>query len=411
MADAELGMYSTETDFYERVEAAIGLPDDAGSLTNRIAGFESALIEAASRPDSETRLHAVVNTAKDIATKISNASDSIQNLRMQADQGIAWQVASLNDGLGRVADLNSQIRTFTASGKDVTGLMDQRQMQIDQISAIVPLREVAREHNQIALFTPGGALLLDSLPATVGFGPVGVIVPEMTMASSALSGLTINGVSVSTGANGPLAGGELAANFRVRDDLAVVVQERLDGVARDLVDRFQDTGLDPTLGPTEAGLFTDAGTAFSIVDEIGLSSRLMLNALVDPAQGGAAWRMRDGLGALVQGEQGNAGLLLSMIDVLSDTRVPASGGFSSAAKSAVGLSGDLLSLLHVEGEAASARMGFAAGQQHALKAAELQSGVDTDQEMQQLLLIERAYAANARVVTTVDEMIQTLLRM
>ena len=44
-----------------------------------------------------------------------------------------------------------------------------------------------------------------------------------------------------------------------------------------------------------------------------------------------------------------------------------------------------------------------------LKALELQGGVDTDHEMQQLLLIEQAYAANARVISTADDMIQTLL--
>ena len=47
----------------------------------------------------------------------------------------------------------------------------------------------------------------------------------------------------------------------------------------------------------------------------------------------------------------------------------------------------------------------------ALKQAELSDGVDTDQEMQNLLLIEQAYSANAKVIQTVDEMMQTLLRL
>ena len=36
-------------------------------------------------------------------------------------------------------------------------------------------------------------------------------------------------------------------------------------------------------------------------------------------------------------------------------------------------------------------------------------GVDTDQELQSLLVIEKNYAANAKVIQTVDEMIKTLL--
>lgn len=36
-------------------------------------------------------------------------------------------------------------------------------------------------------------------------------------------------------------------------------------------------------------------------------------------------------------------------------------------------------------------------------------GVDTDQELQALLVIEKNYAANAKVIQTVDDMVSTLL--
>lgn len=42
---------------------------------------------------------------------------------------------------------------------------------------------------------------------------------------------------------------------------------------------------------------------------------------------------------------------------------------------------------------------------------EAQGGVDSDQEMQSLLQIEQSYAANAKVMKTVDDMIQRLLDM
>jgi flagellar hook-associated protein 1 FlgK len=38
-------------------------------------------------------------------------------------------------------------------------------------------------------------------------------------------------------------------------------------------------------------------------------------------------------------------------------------------------------------------------------------GVDTDAEMQTLLLIEQSYAANAKVVETVDFLIRTLMEI
>lgn len=40
---------------------------------------------------------------------------------------------------------------------------------------------------------------------------------------------------------------------------------------------------------------------------------------------------------------------------------------------------------------------------------ELAQGVDTDAEMQKLMVIEQAFAANAQVVSAADEMMQLLL--
>ncbi|MFV2002411.1 MAG: flagellar basal body rod C-terminal domain-containing protein, partial [Paracoccaceae bacterium] len=178
---------------------------------------------------------------------------------------------------------------------------------------------------------------------------------------------------------------------------------------RDLVERFADPAVDATLGATDPGLFTDDGAAFSSVDEVGLSARLKINALVDPDAGGGLWRLRDGLGAAVPGSVGDATLLLSLADALSVARVPASGGFIGAARSAIGLASDLVSLVNADLNSFEADQSFALAQVDTLTAIELRSGVDTDYEMQQLLLIEQAFAANARVITTVDEMIKTLL--
>ena len=44
-------------------------------------------------------------------------------------------------------------------------------------------------------------------------------------------------------------------------------------------------------------------------------------------------------------------------------------------------------------------------------AEKLETGVDTDRELQDLLIIEQAYAANARVLETIDKMIQRLMEI
>ena len=112
--------------------------------------------------------------------------------------------------------------------------------------------------------------------------------------------------------------------------------------------------------------------------EAGLAGRIAVNTAVDTENGGELWRLRDGLLAPVEGPVGNAAGLTALHEALSAARVPASGGYSGAARAAQAL---------------------------------LENGVDTDQELQKLLLIEQAYAANARVIQTVDALFDTLMRI
>lgn len=396
----------------KRIETAIGTPDTPTSLQGRVAALDAALIEAASRPDSEARLRAVLDAAGSLAGHVAAAGETVQDLRTTADGAIASSVAGVNDALRRIADLNGQIRSTLGGQRDASALMDQRQQLIDGISGVIPLRAVDRDNGQIALFTATGAPLIDGPPAVLGFAPAAMVTADMSLAGGTLSGLTLNGKPVATGGdNSPIAGGSLAAQFALRDSLAPEVQRRLDAVARDLIARFADPGTDATLAPGAPGLFTDAGQAFDPLAETGLAQRLAVNAAADPAQGGALWRLRDGLGAGSPGLGGETGLLLAMQAALADPRPTASGGFMAADRSFAALASDLASGVAADRVSAEAEQSFAAARASALAQEEAAQGVDTDQELQALLMMEEAYAANARVIQTIGGMIDRLLEM
>lgn len=409
LADTEAGNARLQSGFLGRTEALTGTPDQPGSLSGRIAKLESALIQASGRPDSQARLQAVADAATGLAGHLNALSDAVQQERMDADAGIAAQVRTLNESLSRIDRLNAEILSQTASGHDATALMDQRQVLVDRVAEIVPVREVARDGQQISLYTTGGAILLEGNPAIVGFAPTGVITADMTAASGALSGLTVNGRAVPSGDDGVLGGGTLGALVAIRDRLAPAAQAQLDAVARDLVERFASPAVDPTLAPGQPGLLTDGGGPFAPAAEEGLAGRISLNALVDPAAGGQLWRLRDGIGAAAPGPVGDARLLDALGAALTAARPPASGSFIGAARSASGLAADLLSGFSGDRQSAEARESHAAARQEALTEMQLAQGVDTDAEMQTLLLVEQAYAANARVLKTIDDLIQQLI--
>ena len=412
IADAGAAEHKTVSKFLFGVETAIGAPTDAASLGGRVASLDAALIAAASRPDSEARLAEVLSSAKRLVSQIGQAAKTVQDSRARADDAIYTSVNTLNETLARVAEMNGHIRNEIGSGRDAATLMDQRQALVERISQIVPVRESLRKDGQIALMTTGGAILLEGKPALFGFEPVGVISPDMTVENLALSGLTLNGRAlVSLGEGSPVSGGSLAANFAVRDQVAPKAQDRLDALARDLIERFSAPAVDPTVPAGQPGLFTDAGALVDPVEENGLAQRLSLNAAVDPAMGGAVWRLRDGIGAATPGPAGQSSLLTALNTALTEKRQPALGGFMMGARSFSSLSADLFSGISTDRLASDADASFSAAKSDALRKQELEMGVDTDAEMQQLLVIEQAYAANARIVKTVDDMVKLLLGM
>ncbi|MFN3936026.1 MAG: FlgK family flagellar hook-associated protein [Gemmobacter sp.] len=401
---------SVRSGFLAGLERVIGLPGDPGSLGDRIGRLEGAILAAAGRPEAEARLAGIAAEARALAGGLSQASAHVQQERERADRAIAADVDFLNRTLAQIADLNGRIRQVAGSGRDAAGLVDLRAQLIDGIAEIVPLRELPREHGQVALYTAGGAALLDGGPAVFGFEAAGTIVPQMTQASGALSGLTLNGRPLATGGVGTLiAGGRLAAAFAVRDELAPAAQARLDALARDLLERFADPATDPSLGPGAPGLFADLGGPSGPGAEIGLAGRLRLNPLADPDAGGELWRIRAGLGAAGPGDSGSAAQLDRLAAALDAPRVPASGGFGPGARSFSSLAADLASGL------VAARLSEEDAATHlfarlaTLREIEAAGGVDTDVELQRLLQIERAYAANARVIQAVDRMLENLM--
>jgi len=398
--------------FHGAMETSFGTANDATSLSSILTAFDAAIASATARPDSDVRLQDVLDSAQALTAKISAISTSIEDARTAAEKAIATDVGKLNTALERVAELNRQITVTSAQGGDASSLMDARQAAIDEICTIVPVVEVSRENGRIALFTKGGATLLDgTIPATLGFTAAGRVSADMNVANGALATISLNGKPLSAAEMSVFSGGSIAANFQIRDELAPAYQAQIDGFAREVYARFADPAVDPTLAAGQHGLFTDLQGNLDPANEAGFANRIAVASAFDPAKGGALWRIRAGLNATGPGDLGESGLLMRMAAALSDNRPPASTALSDIPRTMLTMSSDLAS------GAATARLGSEAAayqdQVHSqgLRGALLAEGVDTDAEMEALLTLEKAYAANARVLQTVHDMLDEILRL
>jgi flagellar hook-associated protein 1 FlgK len=286
--------------------------------------------------------------------------------------------------------LDRQVIAARASGKETASLLDQRQMQIDALSPIIALREVVRPDGAAMIVAADGTVLLDGSAVRLSFSPTATMSPDRT---APLPAVLLDGRSVPTGPDGPLSGGTLAAAIRLRDTLTPALQSGLDKLALEIASRLRSA--DTTLPTGAAGLLTDEGGAVADPARLaGLSARLERNAAVDTNSGGALWRVRSGLGATTPLPPGDSRLLNGL----------------SAALSAPTLGVEaLLGPLAQSRTRAEEQASFATARSSTLSQQMAQGGVNSDRELQDLMQIERAYAANARVLQAVDEMLEFLL--
>lgn len=395
-AETDLGHAGTLATFFKRVETAIGMPGSGDGLGDLMTRLETTLIAARSMPESETRLSAVVAAASELAHRINKTYEDLGAERASAEAKIASSTGELNDALKEVHALNARISDSLSRKVDASGLQLRRKEVIDRINDLVPVREVARDFGKIALYTQTGHTLLDGPAAAVSFSRVPSINETMSVETGTLARLEINGTAI----DGRVVGGEIGAYFEIRDAAAPGYQSQLNNLARDLIDRVVIEGTEgPPLHPTT--LFEPYEALVAGSDIAGLAERLKINPLVSKEDGGSPFHIRDGLAG---GDPGDVSRLDNILRGLTEGTGPSGRTIFSQVESLVADIGTS----RVRSEDEQTR--HAARLDHARRA-EAQTGVDTDAELQHLLEVEKAYAANARVIETITSLFDDLLRI
>lgn len=415
MAEAELGRADTLVDARSRLSGAIGEPGAPGALATNADRLDAAMAAAAESPESSAQLGSAVTAAKDYTASINRIAVEAMSLRSSADASIARQVNTINTTLTKLQSLNAEIAGRSAVGADISGLEDQREQLIQQVSSMIPVKVVKRSNDQVALYAKNGGQLLDGKVYELEFTPTPIVTPDKSIEGGQLSGITVAGREVRIGksdGSGLLDGGSLSAAFEVRDVIAPAVAKDMDALAADLILRTQGLADDPTLAPGDAGLFTDDNAAFNLADTTGIALRLSVNEAVDPDVGGEVSRLRDGIGAVTPGETGQASVLRGIQDALREpVAVPLGLGITGS-RGTAGFAAEMSSAALVQVDAAEEEAVFRGGRADALLDAErAEVGVDTDQELSRLLVVERTYAANARVIEVVDQLLARLMQL
>ncbi len=403
---AQAGILSST---WQTLSARLGDSADGAGLFQRFADFETALSAAQVTPESASTLDGVLQGARAIANEFQDMASLVSSLRAEADRSVLESVDQVNSALSAIEQLN---RDIAGSGRDEdrrAALLDERGRTLDQLAEYLPIRTIARESGMIDVTTTEGVYLLAGTAQQVEFSPSRSFGPGASIQAGSLSPLTVNGIDITPGASsyGAVSSGVIGALFTLRDQDLPAFSDRLDQVAADLVGRLSDSAVDPTLAAGAFGVFEDpaaAGTA-------GLAGRISVNAAIDPSQGGDVWRLRSGIGAAVPGPPGSTSVIDGMLGALGRVDPIAAAGLQGDFSS-VELVAHLTSVTgrqRVQTETVLSSLQA----QHvaASKAEQAFSAVDIDQQMQELLLIEDAYSANARVIEVARQMMDQLLEL
>ncbi|WP_340241876.1 flagellar hook-associated protein FlgK [Sulfitobacter pontiacus] len=378
--------------------AYLGQPGDGTSPADRFNDFQNSLTTLVNMPSSNGAQTSVALAAEDLVRSVKGAATTLSTTLNDVNMEIRYEVADLNTALYQLRDLNASGSGFTPGSLEAAQFDEKVDTILDQISGIVDTRIHRSSNGSISLYTVSGAALLE-----------GRVVQDVTFNPS--DGTLMAGNQDITPFKDGVRGiqhGSLAGLSELKRETIPQFSQQLDEYARGLIQTFEDA--DASLAPGEAGLFTDNGNAFDPANITGLASRLQINSKISSTGEAEVWRIRDGLGATSPGAGSETVQINAFLAGLDTSMNAATGTGIPAEVTLRDFSAEMITSQAATRARAENDFNAAASAAEVVMSARRNSeGVNIDDEMQQLLLIEQSYAANSRVLTAVSEMIDTLI--
>jgi len=396
--------------------ATVDDPELDQSPTAQLNALKKALHQYATAPDNATLAQSAVSAAKDMATSLNQATRTVQSVREDADADMAASVANINRLLAQFDTVNTAVVKGTTTGDDVTDYLDQRDAIISKLSQEIGVSVSIRPNGDAALYTDSGVVLYDKSARTVSFAPTNAYTAGTTGNAVYIDGVPVTGASSVM----PLKSGKIAGLAELRDKATVTYQSQLDEIARGLIDAFREVDQSGAGLPDVPGLFTYPGAPAmpaAATVSVGLAGTITVAASVDPASGGNPNLLRDGAisgnAAYNYNTTGTAGFSARLQQLIDSMDAPQP--FDAAAQGKP--SGSVIDFASSSASWIENRRKTAddsARYQNTLldrsnTALSNVNGVNMDDEMSLMLQVERTYSASSKIISAVDDMLNTLL--
>ena len=342
-----------------QVEQALGEPGESG-LQATLNRFFDAFQAVADKPGDATLRRTAVTAAEGVASRFAQALSDVESIRKITLDGANQNVAQVNALAKNIADLSHAIGNSQAAGLPASELLDQRDAQLEALTKLTGAAVSGRESGELVVSLNGATLVQGDRAETLKLDQGGTLSLE-------------NGTPVA------ISGGELGGRLTLAGSALPELAGKLQASRDNLVQKanaIHATGTDRT-GQTGQPLFTvGAGGAPTVSAAIKANPDLLATG--------------DGTAA--------SGTTARALSALRDD--------PSILPSYQTLVGDLGSAV-TESVRRQDAVGASLQQIQDMQASE--SGVNIDEELANMVAQQHVYAASARLLSTYDQMLETLI--
>jgi len=374
------GFLEAQQGALESGQAVLGQTIDRNGAQHGIAEALSDLFDAFQRlstdPASLTERQAVLQKAQALASQFNQIDSGLNQLKSDLNESVQTDVTQVNELLASIADYNKQITAAEAGAPgSANDLRDSRQAKIEELAKFVNITTTAQATGAVDITVSGvnlvsGSTVVDTLQ-TYDAGGGQMLVRAQT-----------GGTPLT------LTSGMIQGTIAARDGGLTDLRTHLDALASALIAQVNavHSGGFSLTGSTGANFFSGTGAA-----DISVQGMLLGNPALLQASG-------------VSGAVGDNQVALALAQLAGARQSALSNAtFSENYAQTVAALGQSLSTVNNSIDDQSVMQKMLASQRDSI------GGVSLDEEMTNLVQFQKAYAASAHLITTVDEMLQTVL--
>jgi flagellar hook-associated protein 1 FlgK len=359
------------------IEMAFSEPSDTG-LGDVLRDFWDAWQELANEPESTTSRSYVVSKATSLCTALGHVSAQLTRMRENIDTEVRGIVGDINSLAERIAHLNGQIVEAEVSGNEAGDLRDKRDLLIDELSGLVDIQVFETNDGSASVKIGSEALVERKTAVPLGTsmrGDNNVVITDVT------HGASDRAIRV--------MGGRLGGLLQGRDVTVPGYLARLDEIAATVVaevNRIHRAGFDAA--GAAGGDFFDPDRTTAATIKVSDAIRADTNLIA----------------ASADGTPGSGAIALA----IADLRL--AGIFGTGGASSEDYYASLIADLGIEAERAIENKDA-----ENLLLTEIDTrresvrGVSIDEEMTNLVASQHAYQAAAKLVTIIDDLMETIM--